>query len=72
VFSELIDLEVGNTMSDNKFSIKRDNLSKDAVDNIKNKDSLSDILGLINTVDKIVDENESLKVAYLSKLLDRI
>ena len=72
VFSELIDLEVGNTMSDNKFSIKRDKLSKDTVDNIKNKDSLSDILGLINTVDKIVDENESLKVAYLSKLLDRI
>ena len=72
VFSELIDLEVGNTMSENKFSIKRDNLSKDTVDNIKNKDSLSDILGLINTVDKIVDENESLKVAYLSKLLDRI
>ncbi|MGL4760603.1 MAG: BRO family protein [Sarcina sp.] len=72
VFEELIDMEVGNTVSENMFSIKKDNLSEEKVYSEKRMDNLSEIIDLVNLVDRIVDEDNPIKVACISKLLGRI
>ena len=72
VFEELIDMEVGNTASENIFSIKKDNLSEEKIYSEKSMDNLSEIIDLVNLVDRIVDEDNPIKVACISKLLGRI
>ena len=72
VFEELIDMEVGNTVSENIFSIKKDNLSEEKIYSEKSMDNLSEIIDLVNLVDRIIDEDNPIKVAYISKLLSRI
>ena len=65
VFEELIDMEVGDTLRESKFSVKGDSLSKDKVDKKNNTVERVDMMGALNIVDKILDETNERKLGYL-------
>ena len=70
VFSELIDLEVGSTMGENKFSIKKDNLSKNDMDNTSSNLENLEFSNILNVVDKILDESDDKKINCINSLLE--
>ena len=70
VFSELIDLEVGSTMGENKFSIKKDNLSKNDMDNTSSNLENLEFSNVLNVVDKILDERDDKKINCVNSLLE--
>lgn len=72
VFEELIDMEVGDTISESKFSIKRDNLSNNDLDNSKMYNSKFKIIKVLNVVDKILDEKDERKLFYLDTIFENI
>ena len=65
VFEELIDMEVGDTLRDSKFSIKDNNLSESEVDNTNQNKKRVEMLNTLNIVDKILDETSERKLGYL-------
>ncbi|MGL4655586.1 MAG: hypothetical protein ACRCWM_06870 [Sarcina sp.] len=71
-FEELIDMEVGDTISGSKFSVKRDNLSNDDLDNSKIRKSKFEIMDVLNVVDKILDEEDDRKLFYLDAIFENI
>ncbi|MGL5577479.1 MAG: hypothetical protein ACRDCW_18225 [Sarcina sp.] len=48
------------------------NISEEKVHINETMDNLSEIITLVENVDRIVDEGEPIKVAYLERLLKRI
>ncbi|MGL4655573.1 MAG: BRO-N domain-containing protein [Sarcina sp.] len=72
VFEELIDMKIGDTISESKFSVKVENISEEKGYVNETMDNLSEIITLVENVDRIVDEGEPIKVAYLERLLKRI
>ena len=65
VFEELIDMEVGDTLRDSKFSVKDNNLSESEVDNRNKNEKRVEMLNTLNIVDKILDETGERKLGYL-------
>ena len=65
VFEELIDMEVGDTLRDSKFSIKDNNLSESEVHNTNQNKKRVEMLNTLNIVDKILDETSERKLGYL-------
>ena len=57
-FSELIDLEIGGAKGENKFTIKKDNLSKSDMDNISSNLENLEFSNILNVVDKILGERD--------------
>ncbi|MGL5576970.1 MAG: BRO family protein [Sarcina sp.] len=72
VFEEVIDMEVGDTISESKFSVKRDNLSNNDLDNSKVHNSKFEIMDILNVVDKILDEEDERKLFYLDRIFENI
>ncbi|MGL5820884.1 MAG: BRO family protein [Sarcina sp.] len=72
VFEELIDMEVGDTISKSKFSIKGDNLSNNDLDNSKVHNSKFEIMDILNVVDKILDEKDEMKLFCLNTIFKNI
>ncbi|MGL5574579.1 MAG: BRO family protein [Sarcina sp.] len=72
VFEDIIDMEVGDTISESKFSVKRDNLSNDDLDNSKVHNSKFEIMDILNVVDKILDENDDRKIFCLNTIFKNI
>lgn len=69
VFSELIEMEVGETTSENKFRINKDKLSENKMDNLDKMNNLSEILDFVKIVDRIIDEDNMLKVDCVNRVL---
>ncbi|MGL4989659.1 MAG: BRO family protein [Sarcina sp.] len=72
VFEELIDMEVGDIISEGKFSVKRDNLSNNDLDNSKVHNSKFEIMDVLNVVDKILDEKDEMKLFCLNTIFKNI
>ncbi|MGL4655587.1 MAG: BRO family protein [Sarcina sp.] len=72
VFEELIDMEVGDTISESKFSVKRDNLSNNDLDKSKVHNSKFEIMEVLNVVDKILDEKDEMKLFCLNTIFKNI
>lgn len=72
VFEEVIDMEIGDTISENKFSFKMDKLSNESLDNSKASDLKFGIMEILNVVDKILDEKDERKLFYLDSIFKNI
>lgn len=72
VFEELIDMEVGDTIRESKFSIKGDKLSNDNFDNSSVSNSKFEIMEVLNVVDKILEEQNERKLLYLDSIFKNI
>ncbi|MGL4741377.1 MAG: BRO-N domain-containing protein [Sarcina sp.] len=72
VFEDVIDMEIGDSISQSKFSIKKDNLSNNNLDNLKNSNPKFEIMKVLNVVDKILDEKDDRKLLYLDVIFKNI
>ena len=72
VFEELIDMEVGETASENRFSIKVDNLSKDEESNLDKLDKKLDLGNLLTLVDRVLSETDERKLGYLDSIFKNL
>ncbi|MGL5066503.1 MAG: BRO family protein [Sarcina sp.] len=72
VFEGLIDIEVGNTASENRFSIKKDNLSKDEESNLDKLDKKLDLDNLLSLVDRVLSETDERKLGYLDSIFKNL
>ena len=72
VFEELIDMEIGETASENRFSIKVDNLSKDEESNLDKLDKKLDLGNLLTLVDRVLSETDERKLGYLDSIFKNL
>ncbi|WP_297520233.1 Bro-N domain-containing protein [uncultured Clostridium sp.] len=70
VFEELIDMEVEDTLSESKFSIKEDKRYVEEVDNSNKKHKTTEFLETLKTINNMVDEDNDLKIKCLKYILE--
>lgn len=72
VFEKVIDMEVGDTIRESKFSIKGNNLSNYDLDKFKVSNSKLEMIEILNVVDKILEEQDERKLFYLDSIFENI